>query len=544
VTTPQHPDRVVAWPTLGFLVADWIEAHCVVPDGFRKGDPFVMYDWQLWCTVNHYRVRPKARFGQLAPAFHNRRSQIIAPQKTGKGPWAAAVICVEAVGPALFGGWARGGESWDCRDHGCGCGWVFEYEPGDPMGMQWPTPLIQLLATSEDQVDNVYRPLQSMAKHSPLAEQMRVGEEFIRLPDDGRIDVVTSNAQSRLGNPITFALQDETGLYNATNKMTKVADTQRRGLAGMGGRSIETSNAWDPSENSVAQQTAEAAQKVPDIFRYHDLPPGGLSYRNKVERRRIHRFVYAGSSHVDLDAIEAEAAELLLKDPGQAERFFGNRIVPGKGAWLDRALWDARAGDRLVGPGARIVLGFDGSDSDDWTGFRAETLDGFQFTPVFGPDRLPAVWDPADYGGQVPRLEVDAALDELMGSFDVVRLYADPPEWDTEVDTWSARFGEKKVVRWYTRRIVQMHAAAERLLTDVTKAESTFAHDGCPIASDHVANARKGARPGGRYVLTKPSPSQKIDLCVSSVLAHEAAGDAIAAGLARPKKSSKMIVMR
>jgi putative lipoic acid-binding regulatory protein len=27
-----------------------------------------------------------------------------------------------------------------------------------------PTPLIQLLATSEDQVDNVYRPLQAMAR--------------------------------------------------------------------------------------------------------------------------------------------------------------------------------------------------------------------------------------------------------------------------------------------------------------------------------------------------------------------------------------------
>ena len=42
----------------------------------------------------------------------------------------------------------------------------------------------------------------------------------------------------------------------------------------------------------------------------------GLSYTNKVERRRIHRFVYQGSRHVDLDAIEAEAAELMEKDKG------------------------------------------------------------------------------------------------------------------------------------------------------------------------------------------------------------------------------------
>ncbi|MCW2870881.1 hypothetical protein, partial [Actinacidiphila oryziradicis] len=363
-----------------------------------------------------------------------------------------------------------------------------------------------------------------------------------RLPNDGRIDVVTSSAQSRLGNPITFAMQDESGLYNVTNKMIRVAETQRRGAAGMGGRTMETTNAWDPSEDSVAQRTSESQR--PDIFKFHELAPSSLSYRNKAERRKIHRFVYAGSRHVDLDAIEAEAAELLEKDPAQAERFFGNRIVSGSGTWLDRDKWDAREQPRDVPDKTRIVLGFDGSDVDDWTGIRAETLDGYQFTPTFGPDRLPTIWNPADYGGQVPRLEVDAALDELMGRYDVVRVYADPPEWDTEVDTWSAKYGDKKVLRWYTRRIVQMHQAAERVITDVTKAESVFRHDGCEITSKHIANTRKAARPGKRYVLTKASKPQKIDLAVCSVLAHEAAGDAIAAGLAKPKKSSKMIVMR
>jgi len=532
----RNPDWVVRWPTLGFLVADWIEAHCIVPDGARKGDPFVLYDWQLWCTANHYRIRPQARAGQLAPAFQNRRSQAIAPQKTGKGPWAASIVCTEAVGPALFGGWAEGGEVYDCRDNGCDCGWDYEYEPGEPMGRSWPTPLIQLLATSEDQVDNVFRPLQAMARYGPLAEQMRVGEQFIRLPNDGRIDVVTSSAQSRLGNPITFALQDETGLYTVPNKMVRVAETQRRGLAGMGGRSLETSNAWDPSEDSAAQRTAEAALKVDDIFRFHELAPKHLSYGDKRERHRIHRFVYRGSDHVDLDAIEAEANELMLRDPGQAERFYGNRIVSGHSSWLEEEAWAAREDVREVPEKARIVLGFDGSDVDDWTGIRAETIDGYQWTPRYGPDRKPTVWDPADFGGQVPRLEVAAAMDELMTTYDVVRLYADPPYWETECDNWVDLYGEKKVIRWYTKRIVQMHAAAERLVTDVTKVDATFTHDACPWAAAHVANARKAARPGGRYVLTKASDAQKIDIAICSILVHEAACDSVAAGLARAKK--------
>jgi phage terminase large subunit-like protein len=76
-----------------------------------------------------------------------------------------------------------------------------------------------------------------------------------------------------------------------------------------------------------------------------------------------------------------------------------------------------------------------------------------------------------------------------------------------------------------------MHAAAERLLTDVVKADSTFTHDGCQITATHVRNARKEARAGERYVLAKPTQTQKIDAAMSSILAHEAAGDVTAAAL-------------
>src|SRR5690606_22780021 len=191
-----------------------------------------LYDWQLCCSLNHYRVRADATAAwsvkddrtRVAPAsaFRDRRSQVIGPQKCGKGPWSATVICAEGVGPTTFAGWAGADDGYACADHGCGCGWEYPYEPGEAMGAPWPTPLIQLLATAQEQTDNVYRPLQAMAKAGPLADLMRVGEEFIRLPDDGRIDVVTSSALARLGNPTTFALQDESQLYTKTNKLISV----------------------------------------------------------------------------------------------------------------------------------------------------------------------------------------------------------------------------------------------------------------------------------------------------------------------------------
>jgi hypothetical protein len=533
--------------SLGPLVACWIEAHCVIPDRDDRGKPFRLYDEQLTFFDRHYELKPTAQIGQLAPAFAYRRSLLVRPQKWGKGPLTAAQICAEGVGPVLFAGWAEGGEVYDCRDHGCGCGFVYEYEPGEPMGRAWATPLIQITALSEEQTENIYGALRPMIEYGPLAEIIpRTGEELIRLPGGGRIDTVTSSAQSRLGQRVTFVPQDECGLWTATNKMLKVADTQYRGLAGMGGRATLTTNGWDPAEASVAQLAFESA--ATDILRDFVQAPANLSYGNKVERRKIHRIVYGDSlksrgGHIDLDSIEAEAADLAHRDIGQAERFFGNRIVYGAGGYLDGDLWDARAEPREIPAGTAVAGGFDGSDTDDWTALRLQTADGYQFTPRYGPDRRPTIWNPAEFGGQVPRLEVAAAIEEVFETYLVARLYYDPPGWKSEGQDWEAKYGEKVVIRWETYRIIQMHAAALRLHTDVVKAESVFRHDGDKQIALMIRNTRKLARPNLRYVLGKPSQTQKIDGTISSILADEAAGDVTAAGAwPKPKVRRKVTV--
>ena len=530
----------VDFPTLGDLWSAWIEAHCRIPDRHERGRPFVEYDWQFWITANEGRIRPDAVFDPARPplnqAFVFRRSQVIAPQKIGKGPWTAAHVCNDAVGPSEFAGWAVEGDVYRCEDNGCGCGWEYPYLPGEPMGMRHPSPLIQIAATSDDQVANIWRPLVSMIGLGPLKELLLPRGEFIRIvgetgdKDMDRIDRVTASAQSRLGAPISRARFDESGLFTASNKLIDVAETMRRGAAGMGGRSSETTNMFDPSEQSYAQRTLESAST--DIFRFWRDPDKALrkkagerlSFKVKTERRRILKYVYEGALHINVDSIDAEAMELAVTDIAQAERFFGNRNVPGLGAWCEVEAWRARTAKLpKFGPRTQVVLGFDGSDIDDWTGIRAETREGFQFTPV--TEGGPTIWNPKDHDGQVPRLEVAAAVDELMETFDVVRMYCDPPYWESETDAWAEKFGKERVLRWETYRPKQMHAAAERLLTDVNKADSTFKHDDCEHTERHVGNARKVAKSAGRYGLAKPDHTRKIDLAVCSILAHEAWGD-------------------
>ena len=530
---------VCDFPTLGFLAADWVEAHCVIPDGFDLGKPFIEDGWQLWNTLNHYRIKKNFPFDATRPhgaePYFYRRSLIVAPQKTGKGPWAAAKIAFEAVGPSVFCGWAQGGEVYRCEDNGCGCGWEYRYSPGDPLGMPRPVALIQLVATSQEQTDNIYRPLQQMVRLGPLSEQMLVREEFIRLPNDGRVDPVTAAANSKLGNPITFAVMDEVGLYTKRNKLMGVAQTMRRGLAGIGGRAIETTNAWDPMDASTAQASFETRSK--DVWKFYRRPPADLNYRNKRDRQKIHAYVYRGSPWVNLASIEAEAAELLETDPAQAERFFGNRLVQGQGAYMSEDLWDESTDrDRTVKPGEAIALGFDGSRSADWTAIRAETRDGFRFTPTYGPDQRPTFWNPEEWGGRIPRSEVDAAVAELFATYKVKRMHIDPRHWETQADQWANTHGEDVVAIWPTNQINRMFSALSRFIEDT--AEKTTTHDGDETMKLHALAARKLAKPGDKYILGKPSENQKIDLLMADVLAHEAAADARSNGWSARQRQS------
>src|SRR5690606_41692977 len=195
----------------------------------------------------------------------------------------------------------------------------------------------QISAPSEDQTGNVHGHLLPMIQRGPLADLIPdAGVTRTNLPWGGHIEPVTSKARSRLGAPITFAIQDETGTWTKENGGQALADTQRRGLAGMSGRSIETTNAWDPAEQSVAQVGFESRAR--DIYRDFPLSPASWSYTNKAERRRIHKFAYGGSWWVGLDAVEADSAGLLERGPAQAGRFYGNRLVVGSGAWRTAGL--------------------------------------------------------------------------------------------------------------------------------------------------------------------------------------------------------------
>lgn len=182
--------------------------------------------------------------------------------------------------------------------------------------------------------------------------------------------------------------------------------------------------------------------------------------------------------------------------------------------------------------GTDVCAGFDGSERDDWTAIKAETREGHIFTPRYGPDRRPTIWNPKDYGDRIPRGEVFAAWSEIQETFNLRRAYCDPgfhdeTSWESEIEELDVRFGPGVFVSFPTTSAQRMFPAIRRLESDL----SWVTNDGCPITNAHMRNARKlVARSGRTYTLGKPAHHQKIDCAVTTVLAHEAASDERAAG--------------
>jgi hypothetical protein len=503
------------FPTLGYLVADLIQAKCAIPDGERAGQPFVLTDEMLRFVLHFYRLDPDT--GKFE---HDRGGQLCRPQKWGKGPFSAALVCAEADpdGPVLFAGWDANGE---------------------PVGRPWPTPHIQITAVSEDQTANVYRALLPMIEMGDIhADIPDTGKTRINLPSGGLIEPVTAAALSRLGQRTTFAVQDQTESWYRTNGGRALADNQRRGIAGMGGRWVETPNAWDPVEDSVAQTTAIE----PGVY-HDDVEPGSGSVRNKTDRRRMLKRVYGDSATkprpdaewtpwVDIDRIDSEIVALLEHDAAQAERWFLNRKMAGESAAFDLDLFKRLGDPHEVADGSVIVIGVDGARFRDALAIVAtDVVTGYQW--VIGIWERPENAKP-DY--EHPFGEVDAAMVEAIRRYDVWRVYCDPQYIEHLVDRWQGRWGEKRVIPWFTNKDRPIAWAVRNYATAIGAGD--FAHDGDPVLITHIGNARKkklNVFDDDRqqmHTISKDrrGSSLKIDAAMAAVISWEARGDAIQAG--------------
>lgn len=524
------PSEPGEFPTLGYDVGEWIEAHCVIPDGYRKGEPYRLTD-EMWRFLIHfYRLLPESAPWPAPDGLVYYGGQLRRSQKWGKDPFGAAIILAECQGPARFDGWTAAGE---------------------PVGRPYPTPYVPCLGTSEEQTDNTWTPLLDMVRFGPLGDLPGIdaGETRIKFPGGGEVEPVTASSRARLGARMTFATLTETHLWTLQGGYRKLAGAVKRNIAGMDGRWLELTNAWDPTEGSEAQVTAESGNERVYLDSIEPRRVEDLEDEEDLYRELLRQYGDSARERGGWVNIQGRIMhEVRNKAHLEADRrrFFLNEIVVGESVFVDPVRWDlqARPGETLD-PKEPIALGFDGAKYRDATALVASRMsDGRQFEL--------RIWERPDDAGRdwrVPSDKVDAFIREVFGAYVVTVMFADPYRWQDYLDKWASEFGDDRVVEFPTNQEQRMDRAIERFTTAFNNHEIT--HDASPTMTRHFKNAvlvkggRKKPRPGEEETLTthylkmaKRGDGLLIDAAVAGVLAHEARAWAIEHDL-MPKSKRK-----
>lgn len=505
------PDYEGEMPSLGWqLIERWSE---LFPSPRNENESLLLTDEQALEIVGWYEIHP------VTGKFVYRRGCARKSKKSGKSPLEALKCISELALDVRFDG-------WDAQ--------------GEPVARPWgtmgdPAPWVQIASLSEDQDENTYTPLYFFltANDGRAADELKVDAGLtrciLRNRPDAKIEPVTSRAGSREGQPITYGSLDESGLMTKQNGGLKLARTIRRNATGMGGRTFENTNGFMPGEESVAEGThkavesgttgiyyiaTEAPTEIDGIEVNEDAPDSTL--------RRALEVPYSGCWWIDVDRILAD-----IRDPdmswSDAERFFFNWNRKGEGKAVDPKRWAQLIDLRTIEPGTRIGLGFDGSHSDDATALVGCTEDGCSFEIH--------VWErpPGDKTWRVPRSEVHAKVAWVFETFNVGRMFCDPPKWYSEIEEWAALYGEEIVVEFPTSQSSRIGPAVDRWLVAIREGSHTHRDDDALRRHVEAAQLEKlrvnADENDGRtlYRLVKSADARKIDAAVADVLAVDAA---------------------
>lgn len=508
-------------PSLGWLAIEWIERYVPHGPGDIEGLPWRLDDEEARLLLKMYALDQDG---------HRRVDETLYSRPKGrrKTDLAGALICFEALGPARFERWGRGRA---------------------PIGRKVTFPFVRILATEEGQATETayntarYQLEQMVAAPSGEFGGVDVGLTRAFLPGGGEIRPCAAKGASKDGGKESFVVAEETHLYTTAELRLMYATVKRnltkRPIAEP--HLLQCSTMYGPGQASIAEVTHRAAEvgtarllldhrqasRVPDF-----ADTDGLVTALEEAYGDAADWALAGTN---LDRILAH-----IRDPrteiADTVRYYLGRPHAVAGGWLAAGVWSARFMNREPpGDGARVCVGFDGARTRDATALVAVEVDTGYVWPL-------AIWEaPAGEEWEVPRDEVETALELAVERFEVLRVYADPPWWETTVDEWAGRW-PNVVYRWYTNRYQRM-AHATRACTNAVDA-GELSHNGDPTLERHVGNARR--RPTSvrdpdtgapMYVLAKEHhhSARSVDGAVALVLAWEARRDAIAAGALRPE---------
>jgi phage terminase large subunit-like protein len=520
------------WPTLGPQVVSWIEDNLVYGPGDLRGQRYkVAPDFAAW-LYRAYEVFPADH-----PRAGKRRFKRVAiSERKGlaKTEKAAILAAVEShpEGPVRCDG--------------------FDAE-GTPVGRPVNDPYIPLVAYTQEQTEELaFNALYVILSESAVVDDYDIGLERIVVLGPtgkaaGKVVALAGSPNARDGARTTFQHFDEThrftldGLRRAHKTM--LANIPKRPMADPW--SLETTTAFTPGESSVAEATMDYAKDIakgkvkdPRLFFFHRQSSDSHDLTTREGRTAaVEEASGPAAEWSDIDSIVSQWDEPDA-DPNYLERVWLNRARPSTAQAFDVERWRQLATDEGIAWRAKVTLGFDGSRFHDTTALVATDLLG-------GHQALIGFWNPSDYPEhEIPEDEVDEVVRDAFRKWKVMRFYADPPYWETAVDRWAGRYGDKKVAKWWTNRPRPMAFALAAYAHAMKSGEIT--NDGNPHFAEHIGNAWRHElnlvddQGKAIWVIRKERADHpnKIDAAMAGCLSWEARRDCIAAGMAKKQISA------
>ena len=527
------PMEEAPWPTLGPGVCAFIEEYLIYGPGDLRGKPYVLDDETRGLIYRMYEVYPRGHAMEGRRRF--KEVGISMPKGTAKTEKAALIAAVELHpdGPVRTVGWGVRGD------------------PGVPVGGGVNDPYIPMVAYTEEQTEELaYGALYVMISEGPLADDFDIGlARIMRLQGGGKAEALANAPDSADGMRTTFQHLDETHRF-ILPRMKAAVQTMKRNIPkryAADAWTLETTTAFASGEGSVAEATMDYAKAVASgeikdsrLFYFHrqaredfDLAKCDLSTDAGPEmlRQAITDARGPSSAWADIESIVAQ-----FMDPGAdteyLQRVWLNLSRKGAGKAFDIETWKALARDRKPKRGALITIGFDGARYFDSTALIAtEIASGWQW-PL-------GIWERPEHRAdwEVPEGDVDAVLTQAFETFDVWRMYADPPFWESTLAMWAGRWGLDKVWKWPTNRWSVMGPSVRSYANAIAAGQVT--HNGDEAFARHIANAVKrplsirDAEGVPFWVIEKERKGSpfKIDAAVAGILSWEARTLAISEGI-------------
>lgn len=377
-----------------------------------------------------------------------------------------------------------------------------------------PSAEVLVVASDQRQAELVMRLARRMIElNDDLADRVQVFRDRLYVPhNDATMTALPADPSALHGWDPTLLIVDE--LHVVTREVWEAATT----AAGKRPQSLTLAISTPASSpDSVMWQLVEHGRSGTDPAFYlrEFSAPDGCAVDDRDAWRQANPALACPRPFLAEDALAAVLRT--TREPVFRQLRMG-QWISGAESWMPWGAWTPRADpDRQVGEAERVVLAFDGSASGDSTALIGCTV---------GPDPhifVVDVWaNPGDARWRVPREEVSQVVDAAFARYDVLEMACDPWGWQSEIEGWAKRYGERRVLQWNTAAAARMAPATDRLYQAVVT--QTMTHDGDERLAAHIAACKAKTTPMGDLVTKdKRGSPRKIDAAVAAIVAFDRA---------------------